>query len=824
MHLKNKTNVILIVDDEPANVRLLNNAVSALGKTYFASNGEEAIRMAKQVVPDLILLDIQMPGMNGYQVCDVVKKNHTLADTAIIFVTAYGDTEYELKALEYGGVDFLQKPLNPSIVKARVNTHLELINRQHQLKLTRGTLDNIIHHLPVFVAYWDSQLRNIFSNDVKGKWFGFDTKAMLDSSLNDVITHSGVLDSSATQTLLTAIDQVMLGKTMGFDLNFNTSSNDALFVSVSLVPTLLDGEFNGFVMLLNDITPMKILQHDLHQDKELLKITLNSIGDAVITTDVDGVVNFMNPIAASLTGWPADKAVNKKIEEIMPLTDSSGKYSIPNPIYTAIKECKVVGMAYNTILLNRQQNKLEVEDSAAPILDEQGVIQGAIIVFHDVSETKAMALKMSHLANHDALTNLPNRMLLQDRAERAINNADRKKEKLAIFILDIDNFKSINDSIGHHSGDLLLKKIANRLLESSRAVDTVSRQGGDEFTILQTEVTTLDQVAIYAQRILMLISEPFFVNEKRLDLSCSLGIAVYPDDSTSTDMLYKHADLAMYRAKELGRNRWHFYANDIEARALARHSTEQYLRRAIQDELFDVYYQAKIDVRDGRPAGIEALIRLKSLDGVFISPAEFIPLAEECGLIVPISNFVMRKACEDTLRWEKMGFKQRVSINISPVQFAQDDFYDTVETLVSELSIDTSLIEFEITEGVLAKDVDRTRSILVSLQELGIKVSIDDFGTGYSSLLYLKRFPIEVLKIDKSFVDDMLNDENDEAIVDTIIGLAKSLKMQLVAEGVETIEQVNALSAKGCFVIQGYYYCRPMPYLEMCDYLRQKNQ
>ncbi|MCL1101322.1 two-component system response regulator [Shewanella saliphila] len=821
MKIKNKANVILLVDDEPANIRLLNNAVSALGKTYFASNGEEAIKMAHQVKPDLILLDIQMPGMNGYEVCDAIMKDSGLKDAAIIFVTAHGDTEHELKALQYGGVDFLQKPLNPLIIEARAKTHLELKNRQHQLNLTRGTLDNIIHHLPVFVAYWDDELNNVFSNDIKGNWFGIAAKAMLGQQLKDVINQNNILDTTAISVLSTAIDQVMLGKTMGFDLTFNASSSEVVFVSVSLVPTLLEGKFNGFVMLLNDITPMKVLQNDLHQDKELLKVTLNSIGDAVITTDVNGIVNFMNPIASSLTGWRVEDAVDKPIEQIMPLTDSSGHFPMVNPIYIAIKECRIVGMAFNTLLHTRQQKKLEVEDSAAPILDQYGQTQGAIIVFHDVSETRAMALKMSHLANHDSLTNLPNRMLLQDRAERAINTADRNNEKVAMLMIDIDNFKSVNDSVGHKAGDILLKKVANRLLDNSRTVDTVSRQGGDEFIILQPEITKLDQVASCAQRILALFTEPFYVNEKRFDLSCSIGLAVYPDDSMSIDMLHKHSDLAMYRAKELGRGRWHFYADEIGSSVLARHKLEQYLRHAVQEQLFEVYYQAKTDIRNNKLVGMEALLRLKSADGLFISPAEFIPLAEECGQIVPIGNFVMRKACEDAISWQQMGLKRRVSINISPIQFAQDDFYDTVYKLVEELSIDTGLIEFEITEGVLARDIERTRDVLEALQKLGIKISIDDFGTGYSSLLYLKRFPIDILKIDKSFIDDMLNDESDEAIVDTIISLANSLKMQLVAEGVETIEQVNALSAKGCFVMQGYYYCKPMPYQQMCDYLQQ---
>ena len=824
IQIDDMTNVILLVDDEPANIRLLNQAVSGLGKIYFASNGEEAIKMAHQVQPDLILLDIQMPGLDGYDVCKAIKSDPTLSDTSIIFVTAHGDEDYELKALEYGGVDFLQKPLNPLIAEARVKTHLSLKNKQHQLNLAKGTLHNIIHHLPVFVSYWDSELCNVFSNDTEGKWFDLVPSAIFGLRIIDVLTDNQSLDSSSVDLLITAINQVMLGKTMGFDLTFNARNSDSAFVSVSLVPTLIEGKFNGFVMLLNDITPLKVLQHNLHQDKELLKITLNSIGDAVITTDAEGLVTFINPIAASLTGWTCDDALNQRIEDVMPLTDSSGQFAIQNPIYAAITDQHVVGMALNTLLLTKDNQQLEVEDSAAPILDEQGVTRGAIIVFHDVSETRAMALKMSHLANHDSLTNLPNRMLLQDRSERALDHARRKNEKVAMIILDVDNFKNINDTVGHSVGDMLLKNIATRLLDTSRAVDTVSRQGGDEYLILLPDISNVSQIVSYAERILQIFKQPFQVKDQRFDLSCSIGIAVYPDDSTNIDILYQHADLAMYRAKELGRSRWHFFSDEIESKMLSRHKLEQYLRRAIQENLFELYYQAKIDSRNNEVVGMEALIRLKDPDGQMISPADFIPLAEECGLIIPIGNFVMNQACIDALRWQQMGYKHSVSINISTVQFTQNNFYDVVKQIFTCLPINTNLIEFEITEGVLAKDVDQTRLVLESLKQLGIKISIDDFGTGYSSLLYLKRFPIDVLKIDKSFIDDMLNDDSDASIVEAIISLAKSLKMDLIAEGVETIEQVTSLSAKGCFVMQGFYYSRPVPYAEMCDFLTHNNQ
>ena len=551
----------------------------------------------------------------------------------------------------------------------------------------------------------------------------------------------------------------------------------------------------------------------------LLRVTLNSIGDAVITTDIDGIVNFMNPIASLLTGWSNEEAIDKQIELVMPLHDSSGKFSLENPVYNAIKGEEVVGMALNTMLINRNKKQLKVEDSAAPILDENGEIQGAIIVFHDVSEASKMALKMSHLANHDFLTNLPNRMLLQDRAERAVELAKREDKKIAMLMLDVDNFKNINDLVGHAVGDLLLKIIAERLLQTSYSSVTVCRQGGDEFIILQPDISNLTQVVALGQKCLDIFDAPFYIKDQKFNLSSSIGISIYPDDSSNIDSLYQHADLAMYRAKELGRNRWHFFSNDIELSVLARHKLEQYLRVAVKEQLFEVYYQAKIDSRNLQIVGMEALLRLKGPDGQMIPPSEFIPLAEECGLILPIGNFVLQQACADTLKWQEMGYSHSVSINISPIQFDEDDFYDIVSDIFITLPLNPNLIEFEITEGVLAKNVERTRQLLCSLKKIGIKVSIDDFGTGYSSLLYLKRFPIDILKIDKSFIDDMLDNQCDESIVDVIISLANILNMELIAEGVETLEQVNALSKKGCFVMQGFYYSKPIPYLDMCEKL-----
>lgn len=813
--MPDKRELILIVDDQPENIHILYEAVAPLAEVVFATNGQDALAKIKSSQPDLILLDVEMPGMNGYAVCKAIKSDPLYQSIPVIFVTAHHEMENELKALEFGGIDFLHKPINTAIAQARVKTHLALRRESRHLALTRSTLHSIIHHLPSFVAYWDASFNNVFSNDNKGSWFGLTAQNMLGLSLNQVI------GKESSDLLAPHIKQATEGHTATFEYNLTVADGSEISVYAALVPTLIDSQFNGVVLLLNDITELKATQNALHDEKEQLQVTLNSIGDAVIATDIEGRVSYMNPIAESLTGWYQSEVKGRPIEEVMPLTDSSMKYPLKNPIYLALEEKRIVGMALNSSLRRRDEQYFEVEDSAAPIRNKEGIVKGAIIVFHDVSEARAMALKMSHLANHDALTNLPNRMLLQDRVERAIFNAARKKEKVAMLVVDIDHFKIINDSVGHSVGDELLQSVAKRLKHYSRTIDTVSRHGGDEFIVLLPEISSAEQVAQYASRLMEVISESIWVNQQRYVLSSSIGISLFPEDSNDMEVMYRHADSAMYQAKQSGRNRWQFFSTELEAQVQERHQLEQYMHHALEHQLFEVFYQAKVDARTNAVIGLEALLRLKDRKGEFISPAVFIPFAEENGLIVPIGQMVMQQVFEHVHHWQQSGIELVVSINISVVQFKKSTFLESVRAALLQHDVKPGGIEFEITEGVLAKNSEESRAVLAELKALGLQISIDDFGTGYSSLSYLKRFPIDVLKIDQSFVRDMLTDSSDAAIVEAIINLGRSLGLELIAEGVETADQAQALLAKGCHLMQGYHYCRPMPFKAICDYIQQ---
>lgn len=801
--------VILIVDDVVANVRILSEAVRGLGEILFATDGKSALELVRDRKPHIVLLDIEMPGMNGYDVCSAIKSDPLISDTTVIFVTAHTDNDTELQSLALGGVDFLQKPVNAPIARARVQTHLQLQRRTRELALARRDLDDMVEHLPAFVAYWDVNLINSFCNDTHGRWFGLPAKQMRGMHIREAL---GPLNFFAIDK---HIEPVLGGENPSFDVTLVRENNDSVFGQASLVCRSINGEVNGFLLLITDVTARKLAEKALYDEKERIRITLSSIGDAVLATDANGDVTFLNPIAEKMTGWSNDEAIGIPIEKVMPLVDATDGHVTTNPIRLAFREKRVVGMAMNIALKRRDGKLFQVEDSAAPIRDHLGDITGAIIVFHDVSEARAMAIKMTHMANYDALTNLPNRILWHDRASQAMQAARRKGNHVGMILLDIDNFKTVNDTHSHAVGDQILQHMARRLTEQLRATDTVSRQGGDEFIILLPDMDEAIQVTEIAGKLLASMTQPFHVENIRFDLSVSIGISLFPDDSADQDDLYRHADAAMYRAKQGGKNRHEFFSTEIEKQLLDRHTLERELRQALDLDQFQLHYQAKVDVDSNAVVGVEALLRWKNSAGELIPPSRFIPIAEEMGLIVPIGRMVLMCACNDAKSWRDAGRPIVVSVNVSAVQFEQDNFVETVTSVLFATGIAPSLLELEITETVLAKTHEVATSTLLKLKALGVGIAIDDFGTGYSSLAYLKRFPVDVLKIDQAFVRDMLTDKSDAAIINAVIHLAQSLGLGLVAEGVELEAQSTALRERGCRVMQGFLYSRPVPYAQM---------
>ncbi|MBU1664295.1 MAG: EAL domain-containing protein, partial [Gammaproteobacteria bacterium] len=456
------------------------------------------------------------------------------------------------------------------------------------------------------------------------------------------------------------------------------------------------------------------------------------------------------------------------------------------------------------------------------IRDQQGELRHYVALFTDISERKRNEEHIRHLAEHDSLTGLPNRALLQDRLLQAMARAERAGSRLALLYIDLDRFKLINDTLGHPVGDALLQEVAHRLQATVRVSDTVSRQGGDEFLVLLDEIESADDAARVAQKMLDLLAQPCWVAGHELTVTPSIGISLYPDDSTDMITLIKSADIAMYQVKEGGRNAYQFYTGDMNERASERLTLEHDLRRALERGEMLLHYQPKIELASGRIVGLEALLRWRHPRLGLVPPERFIAIAEDSGLIVPIGEGVLHEACRQSQAWRAAGLPAiAIAVNLSATQFRRAGLEDSLRDILAATGLPPRLLELELTESVVMNQADATVAILTRLHDMGVRLSIDDFGTGYSSLAYLKRFPIEKLKVDQSFMRDVAHDANDAAIVRAIIGLAHSLGLGVIAEGVETREQLDFLRSLGCEEAQGNYFSQPLSPSEIEPLLRK---
>jgi diguanylate cyclase (GGDEF)-like protein/PAS domain S-box-containing protein len=597
-----------------------------------------------------------------------------------------------------------------------------------------------------------------------------------------------------------------------------TGSGDESLVAQSLQQGAQDYLFKDQIETRNLLRALryaavrKTMREALFMEKERAQATLNCIGDAVICTDLAGNITFVNVVAENMTGWSWKEANGRPMAEVFRILDGASRETTPNRMEVAVGQNKTVYLPSNCILVRRDGFEIPIEDSASPIHDRDGKSSGAVIVFRDVSAARAMAREITHSAEHDYLTGLPNRMLLSDRIGQAIALAPRHKHKIALLFLDLDHFKHINDSLGHSFGDKLLQSIAKRLVACVRGSDTVSRQGGDEFVVLLADAEQWDDAAATARRILRTVAETHPIDRHDLHITTSIGISVFPDDGRDPETLIKHADTAMYHAKENGRHCFQFFTPAMNVRAVERQSIEEGLRRALEDHEFVLHYQPKIDLKTGAITGAEALLRWQHPTRGSVPPMEFIPVAEECGLILPIGAWVLREACRQARAWADGGLSvTSMAVNVSAMEFRNQKFLENLFAIIAETGLDPRSLEVELTESVLMQHVEAAASNLQALRERGVQVAIDDFGTGYSSLSYLRKFPVDELKIDRSFVHGIAKHTGDAAIVTAVLAMARSLELRVVAEGVETSEELAFLRAHQCDEAQGYHFSRAVP-------------
>jgi diguanylate cyclase (GGDEF)-like protein/PAS domain S-box-containing protein len=551
------------------------------------------------------------------------------------------------------------------------------------------------------------------------------------------------------------------------------------------------------------------------EENEVANVTLDSIEEAVLRTDKCGFVMYLNRMAEKMTGWPREEAMGHPVADILRIIDGISRAGVHDAVEIVLHEDKtgrVTTNRMNCILVRRDGFEFGIENKVTPIHGQNGEVTGALVAFHDVSAARARSLEMSHLAQHDFLTDLPNRLLFNDRLTQAISMSMRHSKQLAVMFVDLDQFKKINDSLGHGVGDKLLQSVAKRLIACVRRADTVSRLGGDEFLILLSQVEHEQDAAFSARKILRALAAPHIIDNKSLDINASIGVSTYPSDGPDAQTLMNKADTAMYEAKQQGRNNYQFFRRDMDVRVEERKLLEGDLRSALGRREFLLHYQPKFNLQTGQITGFEALIRWLHPERGMLYPGQFVPIAEECGLILPIGRWVLHEACKQARAWIESGLGAvPMAVNVSAAEFGEKDFLSGVRAVLIATGVHPPNLELELTESVLMQGAESAVRILGALKVMGVQLAIDDFGTGYSSFTYLQRFPVDALKLHQSFVHEITEDPADATIVSAMINIGKSLKLRVIAEGVETLAQLKFLQRHGCDEGQGYYFSHPVP-------------
>lgn len=816
--LQAQANKILIVDDDPSSVLELSKVLSSLGEIHTADSGQDALTLTQELLPDVIMLDIEMPGTDGFEVCHKLRQNPSTRDIGVVFVTAHTQQDNEITSLSLGAIDFIHKPLDHKVCYLRVRNLLLIRQQAKKLAQAKNEVLQLVSQVPEFISYWTDDWHNLFSNDREGQWFGVPAEKLLHYPLSEILP-SEVIEK-------------MLHSNADATGAYRLSTVITLFDEIERYYVLTWSQTNyheyrgGYLLTISDISLQKEIERSLHQQQEHLNIILKSVCEGVIATDDQGIVTFINPKAELMTGWRQSEALGKAIERIMQLRDPESKVNTENPIRITLRQQRSTGMPLSTQLVARDGRLSIIDQTSSPLRDTNGYIVGAVAVIHDVGESINLSLLRNQAASYDPLTDIPNRLFIREKLQLATEAVRVSNLTMALAILDVDHFKSFNDAHGNQTGDAVLRALAQRLFEHYEPTHSVGRLGADEFMLIFRGDITESGLEQELEALMKQLHMPLQTPDKdQYSLSVSVGVSVMNQaESYDPDTIMQQADAALYRAKFEGGDRYKVFTKELEKSLLQRRSTEELLRQSlIETDRVLVYYQPKVDFESGNIVGCEALVRLRdSLDRI-ISPNEFIPIAEETGLIVQLGKIVTEKACHACQSWLKQGLNIPVSVNISAVQCLNNDMVDLIEDVLYSTGLPAEQLELEVTETSFIRDFEQTQTKFKQLRALGVKLSIDDFGKGYSNLTYLRTMDVDKLKIDMSYVRGMLSNQRDYEIVKTIINLGQSMSLQLVAEGVESSNHVEALLKLGCHQGQGYLYSRPLPLEQFNQYLKKSS-
>ncbi len=812
--------LILAVDDTPEDLAIVSGILRPLAaEIRTATSGRQAIEAARREPrPDLILLDILMPDLGGHEVLAALRADPATRDIPVIFVTGRHDDAEEVRALREGAADFITKPIHATILLARVGAQLELAHARRLADRQKEWLEQEVVRRVAENMKLEARLQLAFDAAGLGVWeYSHATgQSQWSPSLCTLLGYeAGPASIAEYAALIHPEDRPLVENIVASALRdgaaihvpeYRMRHRDGswLWVEMRGRAVLRDGEQKPLLTVgtLSDISVRKSAE----MERVLSAAVLSGIENGISVTDASGGILMVNDAFCRITGYVANELVGQRLSRLHSGTHGATFYKA---MWKRIAE---TGSWQGEITNRRKDGALVTEWlTVSTVRDASGKTTNYVGIYSDLAGRKAAETRIQHLSSHDPLTELPNRNLVADRLAQALLMAQRFHRSAAFIVLDIDHFHTVNEMLGPAVGDLVLIEVSRRLSLQMREGDTLGRKSGDEFAFVMASMGNERDLLMLTVRIQEAMATPFEVGGQSVSLTASIGCSIYPRDGDSAEALARGADIALARARQAGRSSTRFYSPQMEAEAHRHAALEMALRGALERGELSLAYQPQVSLESGNLIGMEALLRWHSPQFGEVAPSEFIPIAEETGLILPIGEWTLRSACNQTRHWHDLGQGAlRIAVNLSPRQFHNSGLVDLVRQVLADAGLPPSALELEITEGAVISDLDDAIAICRQLKGLGVRLSLDDFGTGYSSLAYISRFPFDKLKIDQSFIRDIVENPVNAAIATAAIVMARSLNLTVIAEGVETEAQARFLRSRHCDAMQGFLYSRPL--------------